>query len=46
MIGGMMFWLRGIIGMEPERDLLVTFGVVHVVDGLVLGGLLGAGVFG
>ena len=43
MIGGMAFWLRGIIGMEPEKDMLVTFAIVHVVYGLVLGGWLGAG---
>jgi hypothetical protein len=44
MIGGMAFWLKGIIGMEPDRDMLVTFGIVHVVYGLVLGALLGAGI--
>lgn len=45
MVGGMVFWLQGIIGMEPEKDMLVTFGIVHVVYGLVLGAFLGAGIF-
>jgi len=44
MIGGMMFWMRMIIGMEPDRDVMVTFGTVHVVYGVVLGAFLGAGI--
>ncbi|MDZ7850541.1 MAG: hypothetical protein U5K70_06945 [Halodesulfurarchaeum sp.] len=43
MVGGMAFWLKGIIGMKPDRDMLVTFGIVHVVYGLVLGAFLGTG---
>jgi hypothetical protein len=44
MIGGMMFWMRLIIGMEPDRDTMMTFGTVHVIYGVVLGAFLGAGI--
>jgi hypothetical protein len=44
MIGGMVFWMRLIIGMEPDRDMMLMFGTVHVVYGVVLGGFLGAGI--
>jgi len=44
MVGGMAFWMRGVIGMEPDRDTMLTFGVVHVVYGVVLGAVLGTGV--
>lgn len=44
MIGGMGFWMRAVIGMEPDRDMMVTFGTVHVVYGVVLGAFLGTGV--
>ncbi|MGQ4554495.1 hypothetical protein [Halobellus sp. GM3] len=44
MIGGMVFWMRMVIGMEPDRDMMVMFGTVHVVYGVVLGAFLGAGV--
>ncbi|MFD1564494.1 hypothetical protein ACFR99_13160 [Haloarchaeobius amylolyticus] len=43
MIGGMAFWMRAVIGIEPDRDMLTTFGTVHVVYGIVLGAFLGAG---
>lgn len=42
MIGGMV-WMRMVIGMEPDRDMMLTFGIVHVVYGVVLGVLLGGG---
>lgn len=44
MIGGMMFWMKMIIGMESDRDMMVMFGTVHVVYGIVLGAFLGAGI--
>jgi hypothetical protein len=44
MIGGMAFWMRLVIGMEPDRDMMMMFGTVHVVYGVVLGAFLGAGV--
>ena len=46
MIGGMMFWMRTVIGMEPDRDMMMVFGTVHVVYGVVLGAFLGAGILG
>lgn len=44
MIGGMMFWMRTVLGMEPDRDMMVMFATVHVVYGLVLGAFLGTGI--
>ncbi|WP_258303509.1 hypothetical protein [Haloferax larsenii] len=44
MVGGMMFWMRMVIGMEPNRDMMMMFGTVHVVYGVVLGAFLGAGI--
>jgi hypothetical protein len=44
MIGGMVFWMRLIIGIEADRDMMVMFGTVHVVYGLVLGAIVGSGV--
>lgn len=44
MIGGMAFWMRLVIGMEPDRDMMMTFGTVHVIYGVVLGAFLGANV--
>ncbi|MEF8892051.1 MAG: hypothetical protein V5A31_12180 [Haloferacaceae archaeon] len=44
MVGGMAFWMRLVIGMEPDRSTMLTFGTVHVVYGVVLGGVLGAGI--
>lgn len=44
MIGGMMFWMRTVLRMAPDRNMMVTFGVVHIVYGVVLGAFLGAGI--
>jgi hypothetical protein len=44
MIGGMVFWMRLIIGIEADRDMMVMFGVVHAVYGLVLGAVVGSGI--
>ncbi|MBX0298077.1 hypothetical protein [Haloarcula nitratireducens] len=44
MIGGMMFWMRMIIGMEPDKSMMMMFGTVHVIYGVVLGAFLGAGI--
>jgi hypothetical protein len=46
MIGGMVFWMRMVIGLEPDRDMMVMFGTVHVVYGAVLGAFIGAGILG
>lgn len=44
MVGGMMFWMRIVIGMEADAGTMKLFGTVHVVYGLVLGGFLGLGI--
>lgn len=46
MVGGMMFWMQMVIGMEPDRDMMVMFGTVHIIYGVVLGAFLGAGFLG
>lgn len=46
MIGGMLFWMRTVIGLEPDRSMMLMFGTVHVIYGVVLGGFLGAGILG
>ncbi|MFB6121467.1 MAG: DUF6789 family protein [Halobacteriaceae archaeon] len=46
MVGGAMLWVRGVIGMDPDREMMMQFAVVHVVYGLVLGAWLGYGVLG
>ncbi|MFB6111738.1 MAG: DUF6789 family protein [Halobacteriaceae archaeon] len=43
MIGGMVFWMRTVIGMEPDREMMMMFATVHAVYGIVLGAFLGAG---
>ncbi|MEZ3117143.1 hypothetical protein RYH80_14605 [Halobaculum sp. MBLA0147] len=44
MIVGMGFWMRVVLGMEPDKDMMMMFGTVHAVYGVVLGGFLGTGV--
>lgn len=44
MIGGMVFWMRMVIGIEADRDMMMMFGTVHVIYGIVLGAFLGAGI--
>lgn len=44
MAAGMVFWLRLVIGIDPDPGMMKTFGVVHVVYGLVLGAFVGAGI--
>ena len=46
MIGGLLFWMRTVIGMEPDRSTMLMFGTVHVIYGVVLGGFLSAGILG
>lgn len=46
MIGGMLFWMRVVIGMEPAKGMMMMFGTVHVIYGVVLGAFLGAGILG
>ncbi|MFB6205375.1 MAG: hypothetical protein ABEJ05_02450 [Haloglomus sp.] len=44
MLGGMVFWMRMVIGMEPDGDMVKLFGTVHVVYGVVLGAFIGTGI--
>jgi hypothetical protein len=44
MIGGMVFWMRMVIGLEPDGDMMRMFGTVHVVYGVVLGAFIGTGI--
>lgn len=44
LVGGMVFWMKIVIGMEAEDGQMRTMAVVHVVYGLVLGGVVGLGV--
>lgn len=44
MIGGMMFWMRMVLGMEPDRGMMMMFGTAHIVYGVILGAFLGAGI--
>jgi hypothetical protein len=44
MVVGMGFWMRGVLGMEPDRDMMMMFGTVHAVYGVVLGAFLGVGI--
>jgi hypothetical protein len=42
---GMVGWMRGVIGMEPDSDMMMMFGTVHVVYGVVLGAIVAANLF-
>jgi len=44
MVAGMVFWMRLVIGVEPDKRTMMTFGVVHVVYGVVLGFFLWTGI--
>lgn len=46
LLGGAMGWVKGVIGLEPDKQMMVGFAVVHIVYGLVLGAWLGVGVLG
>ena len=43
MVGGMVFWMRLVLGMEPDAGTLGGFTLMHVVYGVVLGAFLGLG---
>ncbi|MEF8771895.1 hypothetical protein [Halodesulfurarchaeum sp.] len=45
MVGGMIFWMNTIIGMSPDKEMVLTFATVHVVYGVILGAVLGSGIF-
>lgn len=44
LVGGAVVWIKGVIGLEPDREMLIGFTVVHLVYGLVLGGWVGLGI--
>lgn len=44
MIGGMVFWMRMVMGVEPDRSTVMSFAAAHVTYGVVLGAFLGAGI--
>jgi len=44
LIVGMAFWMKAVIGADADRDTMMTFVVVHLVYGIVLGAFLGTGV--
>jgi len=37
MVGGMAFWMRIVLAMEPDPKTMGAFGFFHVVYGVVLG---------
>ena len=43
-VGGAVVWMKGVLGMDPDRATVMQFGFFHLVYGLVLGGVVGAGV--
>ncbi|MFC4408785.1 hypothetical protein [Haloarchaeobius iranensis] len=43
-IVGAVVWMKGVLGVDPDRATAMQFGFFHLVYGLVLGGFLGAGV--
>lgn len=45
MVGGMVFWMRMVIGIEPDRGMMLTFATAHLVYGIVLGAFIGAEIF-
>lgn len=43
MVVGMVFWMRLLIGIEPDPGTMKQFGVAHAVYGLTLGAFLRTG---
>ncbi|MDY6779861.1 MAG: hypothetical protein SV760_04825 [Halobacteria archaeon] len=41
---GAVFWMRTVLGIEPEKKQVIQFFVLHLVYGGVLGGWIAAGV--
>jgi len=44
MVVGMVFWMRLVIGAEPDRRMMMAFAAAHVTYGIVLGAFLSTGV--
>jgi hypothetical protein len=43
---GMGFWMNVVIGGDAEPQEMAMFGVFHLIYGVVLGGVVGAGLLG
>jgi hypothetical protein len=43
MLVGMVFWVRAVIGIEPDKETVVAFAAAHAAYGVVLGGFLSTG---
>lgn len=43
---GMVFWMKIVIAKDAEPRTMAMFGVFHLVYGVVLGGVVGAGLLG
>ncbi|WP_254841346.1 hypothetical protein [Natronomonas marina] len=43
---GMVFWMNVVLAMDAAPKTMAMFGVFHLVYGVVLGGVVGAGVLG
>jgi len=42
---GAMFWMNIVLGLDADRSMMVQFGMLHVVYGIVLGVWVGLGLF-
>ena len=43
MVVGMVFWIRLVIGAEPDKRMMAAFAAAHVTYGVVLGAFLSTG---
>ncbi|MFB6095140.1 MAG: hypothetical protein ABEJ71_01645 [Halodesulfurarchaeum sp.] len=43
-LGGAMFWMNAVLGVDPDGKMIGMFLFFHLVYGLVLGGWIGYGV--
>lgn len=46
MLVGMVFWMKIVIGLDADAKTAGMFGFFHLVYGVVLGAVVGAGVLG
>ena len=45
-VGAAVFWMKLILGIEPERKMVGMFLFFHLIYGAILGAWIGVGVFG
>ena len=43
---GAVFWMRMVLGVDPDMGMIAGFGFFHLVYGVVLGAWVGLGVLG